>query len=147
MTQPGFVSLDMPAEMAYVDVPGACLGALLEGNDDLKTSESTVYGLQLAVHEVCTNIVTHAYGPAGRATLETSGWRIRITFTVAQQTGGLIIDFYDTGRSFDPAEVAQPDLAEPQTGGYGLYLVHQLVEEVLYESEPKGNHWRLTKHL
>jgi serine/threonine-protein kinase RsbW len=73
--------------------------------------------------------------------------RIRIVFTVAQQPLRLVMDLYDTGSSFDITRVPEPNVAEPQARGYGLYLIRQLVDEVVYEIEANGNHWRLTKLL
>lgn len=147
MRRPDCISLDLPADIAYLHVPGACLAAISETVEDLAWPEGVLYGLQLAVYEVCTNIVSHAYGISGLRAEDTDRSRIRIDFTITAQPSILIIDFYDTGCPFDLSLISGPDLAEPQTSGYGLYLIRQLVDEVLYEAEPDRNHWRLTKHL
>jgi serine/threonine-protein kinase RsbW len=147
--------LDLPAGIEYLHVPGACLAALFEGDKDLSGHQDLTYGLQLAVYEICANIVVHGYqlcAPDDAPATDGALRRIRIVFTVAQQPLRLVIDLYDTGCSFDITQVPEPDMAEPQARGYGLYLIRQLVDEVVYEAQEDGvhgnaNHWRLTKFL
>jgi anti-sigma regulatory factor (Ser/Thr protein kinase) len=151
--QPVSTVLDLPAGIEYLHVPGACLGALFEGDADLSARQDLTYGLQLAVYEVCANIVMHGYqlgeATAGDRAAHGDGARCRIhlVFTVAQQPPRLVIDLYDTGSSFDITQVPEPDVAEPQTRGYGLYLIRQLADEVVYEAQENSNHWQLTKAL
>ena len=134
------VRLDLPASHKYLNVLGACLAEVLGRVEGLADPATSVYNVQLAVHEACTNVVDHAY--AGR-----TGGRIRVTLTLATAPGRLVVELHDTGRSFDPAGVAEPRLGEPQVGGYGLFLVRQLMDEVSYEPRPDGNRWRLVKNL
>ena len=51
----------------------------------------------------------------------------------------------DTGRQFDRDGVAEPDLDNGQVRGYGLFLIEQLMSEVIYSPVPNGNQWRLIK--
>jgi serine/threonine-protein kinase RsbW len=139
--------LDLPAGIEYLHVPGACLGSLFEGNEDLAQHQDLTYGLQLAVYEICANIVMHGYQICEANTGNPELCRINTVFTVAQEPLRLVIDLYDTGCSFDVARVPEPDFAEPQARGYGLYLIRQLLDEVVYEVEGDRNHWRLTKFL
>jgi serine/threonine-protein kinase RsbW len=139
--------LDLLAAIEYLHVPGACLGALFEGNEDLSRHQDLAYGLQLAVYETCANIVVHSYQICETKTGDPESCRINVAFTVAQQPLRLVIDLYDTGCSFDITRVPEPDIVEPQARGYGLYLIRQLVDEVVYEIQEHRNHWRLTKFL
>ncbi len=147
MSQREFFSLDLPADLRYLHMPGACLAELFDNIDEIAKPEAPVYGLRLAVYEVCTNIVVHSYRAHEAGAADKEGSRIRVVFTVALHPPLLTIDLYDTGYSFDISAVPEPGGPEPQTRGYGLYLVRQLVDEVMYEVEPGGNHWRLTKRL
>jgi serine/threonine-protein kinase RsbW len=140
MTENTTIELDLPASFKYLNLLGLCIQALLEHIDDLPEPEISGYNLQLAVHEVCTNIVDHAY--AGR-----DGGRIALAFTVAADPRRLIVELRDTGRAFDLAEVPDPDLDNAQVRGYGLFLVHSLMDEVSYQALPGGNCWRLIKNL
>jgi serine/threonine-protein kinase RsbW len=140
MTDTNTIRLDLPASFKYLNVLGPCIQALLEHADGLPEPEISAYNLQLAVHEVCTNIVDHAYAdqPAGR---------IAIAFTLAAEPRRLIVELRDTGRTFDPTEVPDPDLSNAQVRGYGLFLVQSLMDDVCYRPSPSGNCWRLIKNL
>ncbi len=99
-----------------------------------------IYLIELAISEICTNIVKHAYtGKPG----EING---RITLL----NNGVQLDFYDTGISFDPNAVPEP-VSDPHNfteGGYGLHIVRQIMDVVSYtNSKEEGNHWHLIKFL
>lgn len=147
MGRPVSAILDVPAGIEYLHVPGACLGSLFEGHEDLVQRQDLTYGLQLAVYEICANIAMHGYQICEANAGDPELCRINTVFTVAQEPLRLVIDMYDTGCSFDIARVPEPNLAEPQARGYGLYLIRQLLDEVEYESLEERNHWRLTKYL
>jgi serine phosphatase RsbU (regulator of sigma subunit)/anti-sigma regulatory factor (Ser/Thr protein kinase) len=99
-----------------------------------------VYLIELAISEICTNIIRHAY-----AELEGN-----IDGRITLLNNGIQLDFYDKGTSFDPNTVPRPktnpsNLVE---GGYGLHIVRQIMDVVSYENHPKrGNHWYLLKLL
>jgi len=95
------------------------------------------YNLKLAVHEVCNNIIEHAYD--GKDGI------IHCQLTIDQNGRRFVADLYDSGQEFDPSAVVTPDLCEPQEKGYGLFIVRQLMDEVHYEYTNKQNHWRLVK--
>jgi sigma-B regulation protein RsbU (phosphoserine phosphatase) len=96
--------------------------------------------IELAASEIVTNIISHAYGQRG------GELRIRLTLEMDR----LQIDTYDDGDTFDIDQVPEPDLDPdpdaPQEGGFGLFLVRQVTDEVTYEPGTKdGNHWRIVK--
>lgn len=99
-----------------------------------------VYLVELAVSEICTNIIQHSYRMA-------SG---EIRGSLTPLTGGIQIDLYDDGESFDPAIIPDPS-PEPDSlneGGYGLHIVRQIMDRVIYQANTsKGNHWRLIKYI
>ncbi len=104
-------------------------------------NEKEIYSLQLAADEAATNIIEHAYAGVSDAELD-----------VACDMRGdtLVISMHDTGTSFDPSVVKQPnlkaDLSERQIGGLGIYLMRKLMDEVRYESNPRtGNFLTMTK--
>jgi serine/threonine-protein kinase RsbW len=134
------IYIDLPANLSYLSIISHALGEVLRYIEDLPDAEYTVYNLQLAVHEACTNIVEHAYAnqPTGR---------IRTTITLNHTPRRLVVELHDTGQSFDITAVTVPDLDTPQEGGYGLFLIHSLMDEVSYLPQPDNNCWRLVKHL
>ena len=131
---------ELPAEHRYVNIVSACLAALMERVDAIAEREAVVYNIQLAVHEACTNIVDHAYH--GQA-----GGRIKVELSLVGVPRQLIVDLYDNGRPFAGLQTPAPELDEPQTHGYGLFLMQALVDDVQYERPGGRNHWRLSKQL
>ncbi|HEX5688767.1 MAG TPA: ATP-binding protein [Roseiflexaceae bacterium] len=139
MTDNDTIRLDLPASFKHLNMLGPCIQALLEHVEGLAEPEISAYNIQLAVHEVCTNIVEHAY--AGR-----ENGRIAIAFTLAEPRK-LLVELRDTGHIFDPADAPDPDLDNAHVRGYGLFLVHSLMDDVSYQALPTGNCWRLTKNV
>ena len=91
-------------------------------------SEKTAYYLSLAVDEIATNIVLHGYEEAGLAG--------DLTITAVMQPKTLKIILEDSGLSYDPRQVAAPDLERPlherEPGGLGIYLALRSVDKFHY---------------
>jgi sigma-B regulation protein RsbU (phosphoserine phosphatase) len=106
-------------------------------------SKAETERIVLAVDEVVTNVIEHAYGP-GTGTAETFELRLgtgsealRITVTDYGQP----FDFEAASRKYDGQ--ASPD--QP-VGGIGLYLVREFMDEVRYEADTvDGNRVTLVK--
>ena len=98
-------------------------------------SHKEIYSLQLAADEAASNIIEHAYEGVTNASLEVS----------CEMNGDqIVITMRDTGKPFDPSAVRQPnlkaDLSERQIGGLGVFLMRKLMDDVVYQSNPKtGN--------
>jgi serine phosphatase RsbU (regulator of sigma subunit)/anti-sigma regulatory factor (Ser/Thr protein kinase) len=93
--------------------------------------------IELALHELCTNVVDHAYEhTAGTIVIDSSlvGHRLALTVT-------------DTGRPFEGDAVAVPDPDVPQVRGYGLMILAQLTDEMAYERAGDRNVWHLAFDL
>jgi serine phosphatase RsbU (regulator of sigma subunit)/anti-sigma regulatory factor (Ser/Thr protein kinase) len=101
--------------------------------------------LELAVSEIATNIIVHAYRDQpdhgriqGRVTLSPS---------VVQ------VDLVDTGLPFEPAgsltgSPSADPLLDPPAGGYGLMIARRLLDVCRYSRETGGrNHWELVKYI
>jgi len=83
--------------------------------------------LAVALAEACANVYRHAYG--GRR-----DGRLDLGLTIDEERVVLRLDH--DGPSFDPArDYTPPDLERPAEGGYGIYLMSRLVDEVRYEDE------------
>jgi serine/threonine-protein kinase RsbW len=101
--------------------------------------DSLLHQIRLAIHENCTNIIEHAYhGQSGV---------IEVLYTLQKKPARFIVDLYDHGQSFDISIVTSPDLSQANNRGYGLFLIHQLMDEVSYDPLHGLNHWRLIKNL
>ena len=103
--------------------------------------------LELAVSEIATNIVIHAY--------HDSPYTGRIQGRVTLFPERVQVDLIDSGTAFEsPAGLAllqrQPvySPADPPTSGYGMAIARRLLDVCEYTRLPKGrNHWRLEKFV
>jgi serine/threonine-protein kinase RsbW len=123
--------LHISADLAQLESVGNTIAEMLNAYP----AES--YNMQLAIHECLTNIIIHAYG-------EQSG---AIEIVLKLRWGKFSAEIHDNGRAFQPDDIQHPDLENGQIHGYGLFLMHQLMDSVAYESNGKGNSWRLAKRL
>jgi anti-sigma regulatory factor (Ser/Thr protein kinase) len=101
----------------------------------------TVYQVQLAVDEACSNIIEHGYGGEGHGTIECS---------LHVSTAELTIVLRDYGDPFDPQSVPEPDveasLAERTGGGLGLYFIRHIMDDVHFEFDrEEGNRLTMVK--
>jgi serine/threonine-protein kinase RsbW len=129
---PERIELDLPADLRYLHIVGACVQELL-GHDP--AHHVFRHEIEVALHEVCVNIVVHAYdGAPGRLDVALSNDGVE-----------LVAQIRDRGRAFDPAAVTPPDLDHGQVHGYGMFMAHALLDEVTYTRTDGVNHWRLTK--
>jgi anti-sigma regulatory factor (Ser/Thr protein kinase) len=58
-----------------------------------------------------------------------------------------VVDLRDSGQAFDLPSIQPPNENGVQTSGYGLFLIHRLMDEVQYSPETGNNRWRLVKIL
>jgi serine/threonine-protein kinase RsbW len=133
------VQLALPATHRYLNIVGAVVAELLAREDGLAEPQVVSYNVQLALQEICANIVDHAY--------DGEGGRLEVAMSVVATPWRLVVELSDTGRSFDPSDAPEPDLEAPQEGGYGLFLARALMDEVSYAASAERNCWRLVKQL
>jgi serine/threonine-protein kinase RsbW len=133
-------SLTLPAKLESLEPISAFVlaAAHAAGLDD-----HACWQVSLAVDEAATNIIQYAY-PAGHEGT--------ITIETELSAQALTMRLRDSGRGFDPNDVPPPDMQSPleqrQVGGLGLYLMHQLMDEVAFSFDGEhGNTVTLVKHL
>jgi serine/threonine-protein kinase RsbW len=133
------ISLDIPAVEHYLHIVGSTLNGMLTQEARPAEPDTLAYNVQIAVMEICKNIVQHAYPR------KQGHERIHITFQL--QAGQIAIELFDTGIIFDPSQVQEPDIAAGRLQGYGLYIAKHLLNEVTYCHHLNGNYWYLVKNL
>jgi serine/threonine-protein kinase RsbW len=138
MSEEFVIELRLPASHQFLSVLSAVIASVMERIDNLPDREIQSYNVQLAAHEICVNIVTHAYA-------EDPVNDIAIKFIV--DTHHIRIEMKDTGQSFDLDSVPEPNLDKAQIHGYGLFLARELMDTVDYQSQPDYNLWILTKNF
>jgi serine/threonine-protein kinase RsbW len=105
-------------------------------------TEEILYDVQLAVDEACTNIIKHGYADMDPGS---------IILDIELEPDKLILSLTDFGHSFEPdtAAIADVDasIEERELGGFGLFFIHQSMDEVDYRVTEDGNTMVLTKYL
>ena len=104
----------------------------------LGVAPSSFDDLRLAVDEAVTNIITHGYGGPGDVAIE-----------VETVDTDLVIRLRDKAPGFDPAHSPLNDPHDPESrdspGGFGVYLIRSVMDEVSHRSLNSGNELTLIK--
>ena len=91
--------------------------------------------IELAVTEVATNIIRHAYSGRSDALVQVAVRLLPDMF---------LIEFVDKGKGFNPEEVPHPKFDGSRDGGFGIYIVSQIMDDVVYSrGKDNTNHTRL----
>jgi len=116
------VELTIPSQLRYLPLVSACVRGFCRWTLGLRT-----------------NIIEHAYGGCADG---------QVKFVFRSRGSYLEIEISDHGKGFDFNSVPSPPLSALQEGGYGIFLIKKLVDEVSYQSDPvTGNHLRLVKYF
>jgi anti-sigma regulatory factor (Ser/Thr protein kinase) len=96
--------------------------------------------LKLATDEICSNIIQYGYMDQAAGD---------ITLSVEKHPGEIRIEIQDRGRYFHPESAAEPELGNDlftrKTGGLGIHLVRELVDDVAYSRKDGTNTLGLKK--
>lgn len=136
MTHP--IKLTISADLRYLHVIGALVKAAIERHDAIQAQDGLAYQLELAVHEICTNIIEHAYQYDATK-------QVRLQLFVSDTEFKVLL--LDTGINFDTASVARPQIEALQERGLGLFLTNEIMDVVRYEHQNGTNHWTLIKYI
>jgi len=129
----------VPAKYKYLAQISKFVGQAAKEAD---LDKASIYAVQLAVDEACSNIMEHAYGGEGTGEILCSCEII---------DNGLKVILIDHGKPINPKEVPEFDSHTPlnkiEPGGAGIFLMNQLMDRVHYKSDPHlGNRMELVKH-
>jgi serine/threonine-protein kinase RsbW len=95
--------------------------------------------LRLAVDEAVTNIIIHGYGGPGDIELE-----------LGTDGMDLVVRLRDQAPGFDPALAPAADLRPPgerdSPGGFGVYLMKSVMDEIHHQTTETGNELTMIKH-
>ena len=105
--------------------------------------ERAVYHCQLAVDEACTNIVEHGYGRNNPNTV--------IDIICRSEDNRFTITVLDDSTLFDPFARPDPDpttiLDDRAQGGWGIYFIKKVMDEVDYQRQGERNRLTMVKNL
>ncbi|MGB9665145.1 MAG: ATP-binding protein [Ignavibacteria bacterium] len=98
-----------------------------------KISNEDIEKIILAIDEACTNKIKHSYQFD-----ETKDIIIKLKLINSE----FIAEISDFGLPFNPEKVSVPNLDEnyinKKSGGYGIFLMRKLMDEVNFEFTPTG---------
>lgn len=88
--------------------------------------------MQLAITEIFTNIVRHAYDMDPHQQVD-----IHCTLF----NNGIGVTISDKGKSFDPSTISYPSFSGDKEGGFGWYLVEKIIGTISYFKKKEENGW------
>lgn len=113
-----------------------------ELGEELQLKPDLVFNLNLVLEEAVSNIILYAY-PKQMCN--------EITIQADWSEQSLIFTITDTGKPFDPTQVAEADITlsaeERPIGGLGIFLIKQIMNEVEYQRIEGRNVFTLKKDL
>jgi anti-sigma regulatory factor (Ser/Thr protein kinase) len=99
--------------------------------------------INIAIDEIFGNIAHYAYNP------DTGSATVRVE--VLKEPLSVIIAFIDNGKPYDPLKTKDPDITrsidEREVGGLGIYMVKNLMDEILYEYKDGKNILTIKKNM
>ncbi|MEM9133817.1 MAG: ATP-binding protein [Actinomycetota bacterium] len=126
-------TLSVPADLLSLRSLGPWLqdNLVAAGDTDPTATRSS---MELAVQEICVNVVKYALA-------DTEAGEILVTFVA--EAAGYTVTTQDAGAAYDISTRPKVDLENPTVGGYGLYLVETLCEQMVYERIGHHNVWSM----
>lgn len=104
----------------------------------LNLDQDIVDNVELAVSEACTNAIRHSR--AGNAEA-----RMIVRFELYEDC--LVVEVKDQGAGFDLEKVPPPNFKEHPDGGYGLFLMRTIMDQVCYTRGNEYNTLSMKKFL
>lgn len=124
---------DLPAEAEHVRL---CRQIVCLTLQHLKAEERDIEEIEVALGELCTNVIRHARMTPG------SNYQVELDLS----EGKALITVSDQGIGFEPAITEEPTPTE--SGGLGLWIVEQLTDRLEFESvEGRGTTIRAERHI
>jgi serine/threonine-protein kinase RsbW len=133
--------MELPMAAETANLP-QLMRALQQAWEAAGLPEAASYVFELALEEFFMNVVMHGSSPG---VVRGVGMRLEVL------AGDVTLTLEDDGPAFDPLSLPAPDvragLYERGIGGYGVYLMRQLMDTVSYRRIGTHNQLRLMKHL
>jgi serine/threonine-protein kinase RsbW len=120
--------IEIPPVLESLKVAVPFMTAVLEQLPDLPERDHLLHDLALVGCEALTNAIRHAGEPR---------LPVRLLFSLAAD--GISISVTDHGAGFDPETVKPPDFEGHPEGGFGLFIMKSIMDQVRYERCSEGN--------
>ncbi|MFO7320143.1 MAG: anti-sigma factor antagonist [Chloroflexota bacterium] len=123
-------------------IPAAC-DFVMHAARSAGLDERAVHHCQLAVDEAVTNIIEHGY--------RGDGLNQSIEIICRAERDRFVIVVVDDGPPFDPLWQSDPDplasMEDREPGGWGIYFIKKVMDEVVYTDEAGRNSLMMVKHV
>lgn len=110
---------------------------------DAGLDEQAAHHCALALDEACTNIVEHGYHRDGAAHI--------IDICCRKDGGDFVVMVLDDSPEFDPLAVPDPtpttSKSDLEPGGWGVFLIKKLMDEVVYDRQDSRNRLIMIKRV
>lgn len=138
----------LPADLAALSSLEQHVQQMLALAPPFADAEAVTYNIWLSLHELCVNIIGHAYDVPPERRQVHHPETIEIAMQLHSEPLAFEIRTHDRGMHvFDLDALATPNLDDPPIHGLGIFLIRQLMDEVVYVPAPGNNRWRLVKQL
>lgn len=131
-------TLKIKSQLADLDRMRSFLKKHLRG---LRVSDKDYFKIELALLEICVNIIRYAY-PQSNGDILIKAWH---------DEGKMFFEIRDKGIPFDPRKLKTPDIEESirkeQTGGLGVFLSRTLMDGFNYKREDDQNVLTIYKNI
>jgi len=132
--------ITLPSRADYLGAVRSVVRGFLEECMDVRLPEEVVNEIQMALQEGCINVVRHAHKKD--ATLP-------LVVTVSAPGGRLVMEIEDYGPGLPERDrqPPDPDPANPREGGYGIFIMRKVMDEVRSERRDGKHVLVLVKNL
>ena len=132
------LTLQFLQNLKYLHLATGASRLVLETIKDPYLPKSLVDEVELAVSEACTNAIRHGADDDASAA-------VTVRFVLSETQ--LVIDVSDQGAGFDFEEIPVPEFEKHPEGGYGLYIIRQIMDEVHYTRDNERNIFTMKKNF
>ena len=128
--------IQVPADMSKLCELRDLLGRICEEHE---VPPKTIRRMVLAIDEALSNVIEHA-------SIKDSAKPIELSLEINEDR--IVAEIRDRGIPFDPVPFEKPNRKSYPRRGFGLYLIHMIVDRIDYERTSDGhNVLTLTKSI
>ncbi len=127
------ISIKIPSQSKYISV-ARLVASLIASH--MEFDLEAVDDIKVAVGEACNNVIIHS----------DNNNEFNVNFIVDKNE--LLIEIQDFGKGFIVDNYMEPDIDNPQGGGLGLFIIKELMDDMVINSEiGKGTKITMSKKL
>ncbi len=140
MNPSGNIKLTILSTLDNVPLLGASINKMCSL---ISMSDEHAFQMELCVVEACNNVIKHAYNNANdkEVEVEVRFFDDRIIFTICDVGAKKPTNVPHT-LDYDPE-----DLDNLPEGRMGLFLIHEIMDDIYYETSENRNIFTMTKYL